>query len=377
MKNVYAADAMRAMGFPFTVLEMQLGTYSQIPPVLGEDLHQWYMLNLALGMKGVSYYIFTGGENPPHFGMTADVYDFQAPVSANGEIRKNYQVLKDFNLFMKSKPWLLEAERKTSVQLGVEWQSMRGNGYAEYAGVPNTLQTEDRLIKCLSMSLFSSKYAHGFVELTGDLDITKPLIVMCPDTMSRAAQQNVVDFMEKGGNVYLLATLPTLDENFTPCTILRDYIGEFSTEKNAVTRWVTLICGERVYYVTCPDVITAMPAGAEAFATDESGRLTFGFRMQKGKGKLYYLAGQWLTKDEIQVSAMEKVLEDLGAKPCVEHSNLNVYATLLSDGKRRAWFVINLYTGAQQSHIRVHDGEETIDLGVIDLAPAEVRYIEL
>ena len=73
MKNVYAADAMQAMGHPFTVLEMQLGTYSDIPPVLAEDLQQWYMINLALGMKGVSYYIFAGGANPPGCGMTTDV----------------------------------------------------------------------------------------------------------------------------------------------------------------------------------------------------------------------------------------------------------------------------------------------------------------
>ena len=76
-------------------------------------------------------------------------------------------------------------------------------------------------------------------------------------------------------------------------------------------------------YVTCPDVITVMPAGAEAFATDESGRLTFGFRMQKGKGKLYYLAGQWLTKDEIQVSAMEKVLEDRERDIIIRRYGLN------------------------------------------------------
>jgi beta-galactosidase len=289
---------------------MQLGTYSDIPPVLAEDLQQWYMINLALGMKGVSYYIFAGGANPPECGMTADVYDFQAPISWDGEIRKNYQVLKDFNLFAQSKPWLLNAERVNSVQLGVEWQSMRGNDYATHAGVPNTLQTEDRLIKCLSMSLFSSKYSYGFVELTGELDIDKPLIIMSPDTMSEKAQRNVIEFMERGGNVYVLATLPTLNERFEPCTLLRDYIGAFTTEKNTSKHPVTHICGERVYYVFCPDAITQMPDGARAFATDGEQKQTLGFALQKGKGKLYYLGGQWLTKDGVQVKALEKALDN-------------------------------------------------------------------
>lgn len=377
MKNVYAADAMQALGHPFTVAEMQLGSYSDIPPVLAEDLQQWYMLNLALGMKGVSYYIFTGGANPPGCGMTTDVYDFQAPVSADGEIRKNYHVLKDFNLFMKSNPWLLNAERVNSVQIGVEWQSMRGNEYAKYADVPNTLQTEDRLIKCLSFSLFSSKYSHGFVELTGALDESKPLIIMSPDTMSERAQRNVIDFIERGGNVYILATLPTLNERFEPCTLLREYIGEFTTAENRSKNPVTYICGERVYYVTCPYAIEKMPEGAQAFATDGEGNKTLGFALQKGKGKVYYLGGHWLTKDAVQVRALEKVLHELGAQPCVEHSNPSVYATLLSDGAKSAVFVINLYTGTQQSSIIVHHQGKTVDLGMMELAPAEVRYIEL
>lgn len=115
MKNVYAADAMGCMGYPFVVLEMQLGSYADIPPVLSEDLYQWYMLNLGLGMKGVSYYIFAGGTNPEDSGITADVYDFQAPVSFDGRLRKSYRALKKFNLFMKEKEWLLNAERVSSV----------------------------------------------------------------------------------------------------------------------------------------------------------------------------------------------------------------------------------------------------------------------
>ncbi|MFQ7077034.1 MAG: hypothetical protein ACLRSW_03380 [Christensenellaceae bacterium] len=135
MKTLYAADAMRAMGYPFTVLEMELGSYADIPPVLPEDLRQWYMLNLGLGMKGVSYYIFAGGANPEFSGMTTDVYDFQAPVSSDGKIRKSYQTLKNSIFFMKENEWLLGTERIASVQVGVEWQTMRGNDYAVHAGV--------------------------------------------------------------------------------------------------------------------------------------------------------------------------------------------------------------------------------------------------
>lgn len=377
MKNVYAADAMRAMGYPFNVLEMELGSYADIPPVLPEDLYQWYMLNLGLGMKGVSYYIFAGGRNPERTGCTTEDYDFQAPVASDGTIRPSYRTLKKFNAFLQKNKWLLNAERVSSVQLGVEWQTMRGNDYAKFAGVPNTLDAEDRLIKCLSYSLFTSKYSHRFAELTGELDPALPLVVMCPDTMSAAAQQNVADFIEKGGKAYLLGTLPSLDENFMPCTILRDYIGDIGEEKNRSVDPSVLIGGRRVYYVSCPNVLTRIPEGAECFATDGDGEHMLGFRMNRGKGRLYYLGGSWRTTDCVQVRALEEVLADLGAKPCVEHSAPSVYATLLSDGDRYAAFLINLYTGAQESEFRVYTAGGVKDLGRIRLKPAEVRYVEL
>ena len=377
MRNLYAADAMRAMNYPFTVLEMQAGAYTDIPPVLPEDLHQWYMLNLALGMKGVNYYIFTGGSNPEFSGSTADVYDYQAPVAADGKCRGSYYTLQAFNRFILDNKWLLNAERVNSVQVGFEWQTMRGNEYAQYADVPNTLATEDRLTKCLSMSLFSSRYSYNFAELTGTLDGTRPLLVLSPETMSERAQKNVAEFIEQGGSVYLLGTLPSLNDSFAPCTILRDYLGEVEEMPNPSQNPAVLIDGQRVFYVTCTQALKKIPAGAEVFARDGDGKYTLGFRMQKGKGKVYYLSGQWLPTDFIQVRAMENVLADLGAKPCVEHSNPNVYATLLSDGTKYALFLLNLYTGAQTSEITVHCKDRIENLGTITLKPSEVRYMQL
>ena len=377
MKTLYAADAMRAMGYPYTVLEMQLGSYADIPPVLAEDLYFWYMLNLGLGMKGVSYYIFTGGANPPNTGMTTDVYDFQAPLASDGTLRKSYSVLRKFHRFLREHEWLLAAERVSSVQVGVEWQTMRGNEYAKFAGVPNTLQAEDRLTTCLAFSLFSSSYSYAFAELTGELDPKKPLLLLSPDTMSETAQRNVVNFIEKGGNVYILSTLPTLDEKFSPCTVLKEYLGEMEEDRNPSKNPVTLLDGQRVYYVSCPNRLTRIPEGAQAYATDGDGKYTLGFTLRKGKGTAVYLGGQWTTTDAVQVRALESLLEKMGAKKCVEHDNPSIYATVLRGKGKTAVFLINLYTGAQKSHIRVHKENETVDLGEISFKPCEVIYKEV
>ena len=375
MRNVYAVDAMRAMGYPFTVLEMQAGAYADIPPVLAEDLYQWYMMNLGLGMKGVDYYIFTGGENPEWMGSTTDIYDYQAPVTADGKIRKTYYALQAFHRFMAKNKWLVNAERVNSVQVGVEWQTMRGNGYAQFADVPETLATEDRLIKGLSVSLFSSCYSYNFAFLTEKLDRNRPLVVMSPEVMSEKAQKNIVSFLEEGGCAYILGTLPSLNDSFASCTILRDYLGEIEEMPNPSKKPAVLLDGQRVFYVTCPRALKKIPEGAEVFAQDADGQYTLGFCMKKGKGKVYYLSGQWLTTDMVQVHAMEKVLKDLGAKPCVEHSNPSVYATMLSDGTNYGVFLMNLYTGAQTSKIKVHCGDCVKDLGTVRLKAGEIKFM--
>ena len=86
-------------------------------------------------------------------------------------------------------------------------------------------------------------------------------------------------------------------------------------------------------------------------------------------------AGLRRTTDAVQVRALEKVLADLGAEPCVEHSNPSVYATVLSDGTQGALFLINLYTGAQESEVKVHFNGEIKELGHIRLKPSEVKFI--
>lgn len=168
-----------------------------------------------------------------------------------------------------------------------------------------------------------------------------------------------------------------MNEAFEPCTILRDYLGKIKEIKNPSLNPRILIDGQRVYYVSCPNALEEIPCGAEAFAVDGDGKYTLGFKMNKGKGKVYYLGGKWQTTDSVQVRALEKVLEDLGAKPCVEHSNPNVYATLLSDGTKNALFLFNLYTGAQESDVKVYRNGTVKELGVVRLKASEVKYIEL
>lgn len=89
------------MGYPGTAFEIPGGSFSDWPPVLPEDLMCCYLLNTALGMKGINYYIFTGGPNPKGVSHFGNIYDYGAPVGAFGEIRPTYQTTKAFGEFLE------------------------------------------------------------------------------------------------------------------------------------------------------------------------------------------------------------------------------------------------------------------------------------
>ena len=377
LRVLFGMDLLDALGNPPTVYEMPGGSPSQIPPILKEDLYTCYMTNLAAGMKGVNYYIYTGGNNVWDTGINTDVYDFCAFISHTGEIRNTHKALDEFHEFVHKNEWLASAKRFASVQVGAEWQTLRGNHYSAMAGADNTVAAQDKADKCVMLSLLSGKYSGKYIELTQEIDVKKPLIICGPDTMSAVAQTNVKNFVENGGKLLIFSTIATLNENFEPCTILSDFIGEMQTAKNDTTAQVTLINGYRVYGVSCKNKIITLPEGAKPFITDEFGKNILGFTKNIGKGEVLYCGGTWLTSSFIQVQALESILAQMDAKPCVESSNRTIYTTLFENDNKKGVFVLNLYTGAQESNIKVYVGDKVTDLGNIKLAPMEVKFILL
>ena len=106
-------ETLRLMGMPPAVLEMPGGSPSDTPPILPEDLLAWYRTHVAFGMKGVNYYIYTGGPNFPGTGSTADIYDYNALVRADGSLNATYSAAHDIGNFMASHPWLQSAASLT------------------------------------------------------------------------------------------------------------------------------------------------------------------------------------------------------------------------------------------------------------------------
>ncbi len=375
----HSMETMRLMGMPPAVLEMPGGSPSDTPPILPEDLLACYMTNLAMGMKGVNYYIYTGGPNFPDTGATCRIYDYNAPVHANGTLNETYQSLKTFDSFLKDHAWMQRGKRRSSAAIGFEWDNLRAGNFDCTSQALSRSDSWEFARLGVIYTMMCSRLAPELISLDQELDLSRPLIVPAPSAMSKQAQQKLIDFVENGGQLLILGTLPETDQDLNPCTLLREYLGSPEL-KEPESRTCIVSCPplEGVYGMTPIHRMETVPEGASVLATDRLGGGILGFSETHGNGTVLYLACKWKMTTFDQPLLLEILLEQLGAKPCVRASNRNIFTALLedNDGHETA-LVLNLYSSPQKTKVTVYSREGIAQrLETLSLNPMEVRIIE-
>lgn len=347
---LFACDVMRAYGYPPVGLEIQTGTIGDYPPILKEDLLACHMTDLAAGLKGVNFYVFTGGPNMPGTGNTVDVYDYSAPVAADGTERPNYESLKAFGAFVKAHPELIEAERLSSVRLGFEWTHFAG-----------CAKFDRQFMKTgVASALLRSSCSFEHFPLEGGLDASKPLVLAGIESMSEGVQRKVAAFVRDGGSLLVAPDFPRTDESGRPCAVLAEAVGAPATKslgeptrEDPVCRAGTL----RVYGLTPRRLFGMLPSGGTPTLVSEDGQRVYGCRWPAGKGLVSQLGATWSAKFFLQSDMLANELAALGAKTVVESSNRNVLTTAyrLKDGSLGV-FALNLQSSPQETTIRVPNG---------------------
>lgn len=366
IRALFACDVMRSYGYPPVGFEIQAGTIGDYPPILKEDLLACHMANLAAGMKGVNYYVFAGGPNIPGTGLTVDVYDYSAPVSAKGEMRPTYESLKTFGGFLASHPQLLDAERLSSVRIGFEWTHFCGcarmNGHFFWSGAV--------------AALMRSSMHPQFFLLEGELDLSKPLLLAGIESMSAPIQRKVADFVSRGGKLLVVPDFPRHDHEGRPCTLLADAVCAPKPEavgEKTRSEPVCLSGDLRVYELVPKSVFTTLPEGAKAILTSEDGEKTHGCAWSAGKGRVAWLAATWLAKFNLQSDMLANALKGLSGEPVAVSANRNVLVTAyrLADGKTGV-FALNLMASPQSTEVSLPErGSRKFDLRAM-----EVNYEE-
>ncbi len=349
-RAIYACDMMRSYGYPPVGFEIQCGTIGDFAPILKEDLLACHMANLAAGLKGINYYVFTGGPNFPSTGSMADVYDYSAPVHADGTLNSTYESLKTFGAFVKSHPELLDATRASSVQIGIEWPNA-----ADCA--PTDKKFQD---KGMFYSLMQTPYHPQYVLLDRGFDRTKPLVLVGVTSMSAETQRKIADFVLAGGKLLVAPDFPRIDHDGKPCTILANAVGvpeSVPDEVDVLRHPVCVADGVRVYGLKPKVRFDSLPPDARATLLSEDGTSVYGCRWKCGEGLVSQFGATWVALFFQQAEMAGRLVAELDAKPVAESSNKNVFVTAyrLKDGKTGV-FAVNLHSSPQDTVVSLPSG---------------------
>jgi hypothetical protein len=388
IKTLFSNEMLRLYGFPPTIFELPGGSVSDWPPITPQDLDACYLTNIALGMKGHNYYIFTGGPNVKGTGVTSDIYDFAAPIGPDGEIRPTYKTLKELGFFLQNNQWLVEAERENDLQIAMPWEYTRAKNYAvPCAQLEESADSTWAFVReGLMTTSLCADVSPTFCDLTSDeIDLGKPLYVPSCSYLERESQERVVELLNRGASIIMGPTLPMLDEFFKPCTIIADHLGlskEFNIQAN--TRSTRACINERMTGRGITNIMNTgalylsehIPDSAMVLGYDDNSNLPFLWEIPQNNGGRFIMLGmRWYHSMNEHTMMMNSLMVHCGVEPVVKTTNANVWTALRTVGDKSLLFIMNLYSSPMESGITVKPSwsESEIDLGSFSLAPMSVE----
>lgn len=382
VNSFYAHETLRLMGFPPTVYELPGGSCCDWPPITSEDLKCCYMTNLAFGMKGFNYYVFTGGYNPEKIGGNGDIYDYGAAIGADNSIRPHYYMQKEFGAFLKEHAWLTEADMAADFYLGLDWEYSRSKYYdSGFKGFGSAdawaFQKKGFVITSLCAS-----YSPVLLDLSNDefvQRIDKPLIVVSSECMEAAIQERLTIFVKNGGRLLISPVIPYMDEEYNPCTILKEFLENASVEQfKGANADIDIGPVKNVFADEGLWVSTKQPDGAISIAKEMNTENTVSWKKNYPNGAMViWLGVRWKYGKNEQREMLKYLFGELKCDiPAVCCDNPNVWTTLRSNGSQRMLFIMNLFSSPMSAGIKVKMADGSyMDTGFHHLNPMEVKTV--
>lgn len=353
--NFCSLESLRLLGFPPTVFEMQAGSSADWPPITAQDARTHYWTNLAFGMKGLNYYVFTGGPNPPGAGTTGESYDYGAAIGGvNGEIRPLYGIEKELGEFLEANDWLCKAQRETDCRIAFDFSYARAEyTFKDRGELPiSDFDAFEFFRRGILTSALCASLSPALCDLDSDdwvTDTGTPVIMVSSASMSRAKQLRISRFLQGGGRMLLAPVIPILDDRFHSCTILADFLGLKEPR--------TSIRPDGTY-----QMLPSSPPKAREMPCSDTGNKPWMIEWSGG-GRFIFLGKRWNHSMHTQGAMMQDLLRPIGLSQRVFCSSPYLWTSLRSNGSNSILFVMNLFTSDLSAEIRclpMRGGEMTI-----------------
>jgi len=305
-QEIYRA-AIKGAGTPPILMEIQSAMSAHLT---GPEMEELYRLVIAEGIKGLNYYIFAGGENPPEFVLSnGRSYDISAPIGYRGEIRPHYQEIQNLGTILKNfESSIIESKPLSDTCIGFyePYEACMNQGNLLDLGFRDDYRSfmyeYFNYFICRSRGLdFFTLLTHSGVnfdmediEYTSLVDLLKKpsLWVLGMDFMAKKIQEKLAAYVRQGGTLIMFPRTPVLDEYMEPCHILSELYGTVpinpqparKTNQPPWFRSINFADRKGVLMFDYMDVFQ-LPPNAQVLAVENRTNLPSAFIRTVGKGK--------------------------------------------------------------------------------------------
>lgn len=377
-----SAEMLRLMDNPPAIFETQYGSIADWPPTTPEDVEALLMCQLASGVRGHNGYVFTGGPNVPGTGTTCVVYDYGAPVAADGSCRPTYDALRRFGAFVEAHPEFATDSPDTDVRIMMPWRCFTGaHGTIDPQRAPELGMLANTFQKGMLTGLFAANYQPQFIDAEKNEwteDISTPVFVPCDGIMSADVQNRFVNFIKRGGNVIVSPVIPFVNEKYEPCTILADAFGADSGEKIDHPGCIDFGSGE-IGNVCSGAVFGAgkIPEGARELGFTTENRTCIGWTLPVGSGSFSWYGVATVLQRNAHIDMLKTMFEAAHGTARWRSDNTWVltYRRRTSGGLRV--ILANLGTSRQTvtPSVRPDAASQWKTMPKISLAPMEIKLL--
>ncbi|MBU0533183.1 MAG: beta-galactosidase [Candidatus Omnitrophica bacterium] len=245
---------------PTYVAELQAGTREANVRVYPNEMELFYKACLANGAVAMNYYMFSEGENPPGWGIYDSSFYLQTPLNIQGEPGDSYPVIEYISRLIKTHGQRLCDSQNKALQALAFYppyyyreftcplfigENLDDRSFIQCRLDPRMV-TDELLFDSLGKLLAMDNQEYDAVDITNtdavQLDRYKQIWVACTEQMDAASQQMLLEYVRRGGHLICFPTLPKLDLNANPCTVLADGLGVSSDQilpdSDGMIRWV-------------------------------------------------------------------------------------------------------------------------------------------
>lgn len=346
---------------PTYIAELQAGTREANVRVYPNEMELFYKACLANGAVALNYYMFSQGQNPPGWGIYDSSFYLQTPLDVKGRPSENYPVIRHISEIIKTHGQNL-CESQTNARQALVFYPpyyyreftcplFTGENLDDRSLIDCRLDprmvTDELLFDSLGKLLAMDNQEYDAVDITNSdtaqLDPYKQIWAACTEQMDAKSQQKLLEYVHRGGHLICFPTLPKLDLDANPCTILADGLGisssGISQDSDGMICWTGT--HEEIHAISY--VETFITKKGEIFALTRD-KKACGIKVNRGKGSAAILGTGFIYQAAAHKKAWQHLSLDMNFKgPLTCDNPLIITRTRFHNNNGGFFFMLNYH----------------------------------